>query len=109
MGTGYQAQPLNYQRAYPGLERPYGAIPQGYALNPREQVIGVLEELYGIGLRWAACPAYRKPYPEQVNRDYEFPSRYKIPDFATFLGEDSKTVMEHISRFTTQCGEFSNL
>ena len=25
-----------------------------------------------------------------------------------FLGEDEKTALEHISRFTVQCGEYSN-
>ena len=25
-----------------------------------------------------------------------------------FLEEDEKTALEHISRFTTQCGEYSN-
>lgn len=63
--------------------------------------MGVLAKLYGPGLRRAARPAYRKPYPEQINRDYKFTQGYKIPNFVTFFGEDSKTAMEHISQFTT--------
>lgn len=58
MGMRYQAQPSNYQRAHPGPKQPYGAIPQGYAQNPREQVIGVFDELYGPGHQRAAHPAY---------------------------------------------------
>lgn len=77
MGMGYQAQPLNYQRAFPGPERLYSVVPQGYAQNPRKQVIGVLKELYGPCLGQAAHLAYRKPYPKQIDRDYEFPQGYK--------------------------------
>ena len=33
------------------------------------------------------------------------PMGYKVPDFITFLGDDDKSTMEHVSRFTAQCGE----
>ena len=34
-----------------------------------------------------------------------FAREYEIPDFTIFLGEDEKSTMEHISRFTAQCGK----
>jgi hypothetical protein len=33
------------------------------------------------------------------------PRGFKTPDFATFFGEDGKSTMEHIQRFTVQCSE----
>jgi hypothetical protein len=43
-----------------------------------------------------------------VEREFERPRNYKVPDFSTFFGDDEKTTYEHISRFTFQCGELSN-
>jgi hypothetical protein len=50
---------------------------------------------------------YRKPYPERIDKE-EWPRGFKTPDFTTFSREDEKTALEHISRFTIQCGEYSN-
>ena len=33
------------------------------------------------------------------------PREFEILDFTVFLGKDEKSPMEHISRFTTQCGK----
>ncbi|XP_059668934.1 uncharacterized protein LOC132314028 [Cornus florida] len=49
-------------------------------------------------------PNYRKPYPEFIN-EVEFPRNFRIPEFATFNGEGEQSTLEHISRFTVQCGE----
>ena len=51
---------------------------------------------------------YRKPYREWVDRTYEFFRGYKMPDFRFFNGEREQSTIEHVTRFTTQCGEFTN-
>ena len=53
-------------------------------------------------------PMYRKSYPEWVDKTYEFPRRYKMPDFNLFNREREQSTIEHVARFTTQCGEFTN-
>ena len=53
-------------------------------------------------------PVYRKPYPEWVDKTYDFPRGYKMPDFSLFNGEREQSTIEHIARFTTQCSEFTN-
>ena len=53
-------------------------------------------------------PVYKKLYPEWVDRTYEFPRGYKMPDFSLFNGEREQSTIEHVARFTTQCGEFTN-
>ncbi len=35
------------------------------------------------------------------------PSRYKVPDFSKFSGQDNISTYEHVSRFLAQCGEAS--
>ena len=59
-------------------------------------------------LQRAARPAFRRPYPDRVEREFERPRNYKVPDFSTFSVDDEKTTYEHISRFTIQYGELSN-
>ncbi|XP_059668841.1 uncharacterized protein LOC132313923 [Cornus florida] len=49
-------------------------------------------------------PTYRKPYPEFID-EVEFPRNFRISEFATFNGEGEQSTLEHISRFTVQCGK----
>jgi hypothetical protein len=49
---------------------------------------------------------YRKPYPEAYDQ-VPLPSRYIVPDFTKFSGQDNMTTVEHISRFLIQCGDVS--
>ena len=53
-------------------------------------------------------PVYRKPYPEWVDRTYEFLRWYKMPDFSLFNGKKEQSTIKYMARFTTQCGEFTN-
>ena len=46
-------------------------------------------------------PVYKKPYLEWVDKMMPLPKGYKVPNFTTFLGDDDKSTMEHVSRFTT--------
>nr|AAQ56478.1 hypothetical protein OSJNBa0023H09.22 [Oryza sativa Japonica Group] len=49
---------------------------------------------------------YRHPYPEWFER-VPLPNQFKVPDFSKFLGQDSVSTYEHVSRFLAQCGEAS--
>ena len=62
--------------------------------------MNMIEQTYGPTLQFAARHAFRKSYPDKVEREYERPRNYKVPDFSTFFGDDEKTAYEHISRFT---------
>ncbi|KAL3498086.1 hypothetical protein ACH5RR_040818 [Cinchona calisaya] len=43
---------------------------------------------------------YWKPYPEWIDQTYEFPRRFRFPDFTKFLGYDHESTVEHIDIFT---------
>jgi hypothetical protein len=49
---------------------------------------------------------YHKPYPEAYDQ-IVLPSRYRVPDFTKFSGQDNMTTMEHISQFLIHCGDAS--
>ena len=49
---------------------------------------------------------YRKPYPEAYDQ-IVLPSRYRVPDFTKFFGQDNMTTVEHISQFLIHCGDAS--
>jgi hypothetical protein len=70
--------------------------------------MNMIEKTYGPNLQRAARPAFRRPYPDRVERELERPRNYKVSDFSTLFGDDEKTAYEHISRFKIQCGELSN-
>ena len=72
----------------------------------KDIIIEVLDQAFPSQRRSPRHP-YRKPYPERIDRE-GWPRGFKIPDFTMFSGEDEKTALEHISRFTVQCGEYSN-
>lgn len=48
---------------------------------------------------------YRKPYPEWFDLAYPFPRNYKIPEFTLFSGEENRSTVEHVARFTVLCAE----
>jgi hypothetical protein len=68
----------------------------------------MIKQTYGPNLQRAARPAFRRPYPDRVEREFERPRNYKVLDFSTFSRDDEKIAYEHISRFTIHCGELSN-
>ena len=51
---------------------------------------------------------YRKPYPETYDQ-ITMPYLYRVSDFTMFLGQDSMSTVEHISRFLIQCGEAARI
>jgi hypothetical protein len=73
-----------------------------------DNIMNMIEQTYDPNLQRAVRPTFRRPYPDRIEREFERPRNYKVPDFCTFSGDDEKTAYEHISRFTIQCGELSN-
>ena len=67
-----------------------------------DNIMNMIKQTYGPNLQRAARPAFRRPYPDTVEREYERPRNYKVPNFSTFSGDNEKTAYEHISRFTIQ-------
>ena len=49
-------------------------------------------------------PKFIHPYLEFVEH-FEYPKGFKIPDFSLFAGESSLSSLEHVARFTAQCGD----
>ncbi|KAM1481262.1 hypothetical protein ACFX2I_028307 [Malus domestica] len=52
-------------------------------------------------------PKFIHPYPTYVEQ-FEYPRGFKIPDFSLFAGESSLSSLEHVARFTAQCGDVNN-
>ncbi|GKV12837.1 hypothetical protein SLEP1_g23931 [Rubroshorea leprosula] len=109
----------NQQRYVPPARRPNAAPqpnfqnnafqPLGLQATPppldRNQLIDLVQETYGPALRPLVCPSYHKPYPDYIDRDNPFPRGFKVPEFTLFSGDASQSTIEHIGRFTIQCGE----
>ena len=71
----------------------------------KEEVIKIFRQTFGIEPK-AKCRSYQRSYPE--NYDFvAYPQGFKIPEFVNFTGDDSRTILEHISQFIIQCGEAS--
>ncbi|KAM2220628.1 hypothetical protein ACFX1S_019815 [Malus domestica] len=49
-------------------------------------------------------PKFIHPYPAYVER-FKYPKGFKIPDFSLFAGESSLSSLEHVARFSAQCGD----
>ena len=52
-------------------------------------------------------PKFIHPYPSYVLK-FEYPKGFKIPDFNLFARESSLSSLEHVARFTAQCGDVNN-
>ncbi|KAJ4958259.1 hypothetical protein NE237_025370 [Protea cynaroides] len=103
-----------YQPPPPGLEagdqRPnlgLGAQPvrPNNAVLNRDQVNDLIQQQLVPHMRRPNRPTYRRPYPDWIDTAYALPRGYKVPDFAKFSGETNQSTVEHIGRFTVQCGE----
>ena len=62
-------------------------------------------ELYGLGLRQIGRLGIYKPYPEMIDKENPYQRGYRISDLSLFSGEDGQSILEHVARFTVQCGE----
>ena len=67
-----------------------------------------MRELYRPGLGKISGLEFYKPYPEMIDIENPYPRGYRISDFSLFFGEDGQSTLEHLARFTMQCGELAN-
>jgi hypothetical protein len=65
----------------------------------RDQIMRTLRE-FGFAPKGHAR-VYQKPYPEYYDT-IPYPHGFRMPDFAKFNGDDSKTTYEHIGQFLAQ-------
>ncbi|GKV13564.1 hypothetical protein SLEP1_g24559 [Rubroshorea leprosula] len=84
-------QPLGLQAAPPPLDR--------------NQLIDLVQETYGPTLRPLVRLSYHKPYPNYIDWDNPFSHGFKVPEFTLYSEDTSQSTIEHIGRFTIQCGE----
>ncbi|KAM1944741.1 hypothetical protein ACFX15_012939 [Malus domestica] len=57
--------------------------------------------------KWSKFPKFIHLYPAYVEQ-FEYPKGFKIPDFSLFAGESSLSSLEHVARFTAQCGDVNS-
>ena len=50
--------------------------------------------------------SYKRPYPEWYDL-VALPTNYRLPEFTKFTGQDSTSIIEHVSRYLTQLGDAS--
>ncbi|GKV18516.1 hypothetical protein SLEP1_g28883 [Rubroshorea leprosula] len=72
-----------------------------------DQIIDMVQEAYDPVLRPLVRPAYRKPYSDFIDQENPFPRGFKVLEFTLFSGDGGYSTIEHIGRFTIQCGEAS--
>ncbi|GKV20245.1 hypothetical protein SLEP1_g30401 [Rubroshorea leprosula] len=95
----------HFQPYVPPVQQNLPNLPGQY-IN-RDQIIDMVQEAYGPVLRPLVRPAYRKPYPDFIDQENPFPRGFKVPEFTLFSGDGGYSTIEHIGRFTIQCGEAS--
>ncbi|XP_059669214.1 uncharacterized protein LOC132314355 [Cornus florida] len=69
----------------------------------RAQILALIQAEVAQGRRRARS-VYRKPYPDHVDA-HELPRNYRYPYFSMYSGEENFSTVQHIARFTAQCGE----
>ncbi|CAL8992962.1 unnamed protein product [Prunus brigantina] len=84
-------------------QRPTAAQTEAPARGLRfEDVRRMIED--GLAQRRPEAPRYTKPYPPEIDRT-PLPRNYRLPEFTLFSGDGHTSFIEHIGRFTAQCGE----
>ena len=71
----------------------------------KDEVIKIFWQFFYIDPK-GRCRSYKRPYPEEYEH-VAYPQGFKIPEFAKFTGNDSRTTLEHIGQFIIQFGEAS--
>ena len=67
------------------------------------RIADVIQNQFGLHPRDQTL-MYRRPYANWYDR-VMLPSKYIVPDFSKFSGQDDTSTMEHVSRFLVQCVE----
>ena len=73
-----------------------------------ETIKEAIHKLYKHGLRQVGRLKLYKPYPKAIDRENPYPRGYRIPEFSLFSVEDEQSTLEHVDKFTMQCGELAN-
>ncbi|GKU97768.1 hypothetical protein SLEP1_g10860 [Rubroshorea leprosula] len=109
VGPHHQPYPRDFfqPQVPPAQPIQHGLQNQPAQLFNRDQLIDLVQETYGPALRPLVHPAYRKPYPDVIDHENPSPRGFKVPEFTLFSGEVGQSTIEHIGRFTIQCGEAS--
>lgn len=89
-----------------GPQTPTGVPFDGNAVL-RETMDDVLHNQLGFGVR-PIEPKYNKSYLDWIDMIYPWPRNYKIMEFSLFTGSNGISIVEHIWRFTLQCGEVND-
>ena len=74
----------------------------------RDEIVKIIREHLGAAFKASPRPYYQRLYPDYIDQMFEFPPTFKLPNFTLFSGVDKQTTLEHMARFTSQCGEISN-
>ncbi|MBT1617466.1 hypothetical protein, partial [Klebsiella pneumoniae] len=75
-----------------------GALGQPPVLDSND-IFNIIQEVVGQNpTRKINRPTYRKPYSKWIDRNYEFPRGFKIPEFSLFSGDGNQSTVEHIGR-----------
>ncbi|XP_021817032.1 uncharacterized protein LOC110759283 [Prunus avium] len=75
------------------------ARPQGLRF---EDVRRMIED--GLAQWRPDAPRYTRPYPPKIDRT-PLPQNYRLAEFMLFSGDGQTSSIDHIGRFTAQCGE----
>ena len=87
-----------------GQQVPQQPFVQPVAVSDLRAIREAVQELYGPGLKQIGGLEFYKPYPEMIDRENPYPRGYRILDFSLFSREDGQSAIEHVARFTVQCG-----
>ena len=71
----------------------------------KDEVIKIFRQTFSIDPK-GRCRSYKRPYPDEYEH-VAYPHGFKISEFVKFMGDDSRTTLEHIGQFIIQCGEAS--
>ena len=116
-GAGIMQPPIrvngNWGQQFPQLPQQVPQAPRQPFVQPivvpnlgaiREAV----QELYRPSLKQIGHLKFYKPYPEMIDGENPYPRGYKIPNFSLFSREYGQSILEHVARFSVQCGELTN-
>ena len=65
----------------------------------------MMKNLFGLNPKGQTF-FYKHPYPGWYDL-VALPTNYRLPEFVKYTGQDSTSIIEHVSRYLTQLGEAS--
>lgn len=70
----------------------------------RAQLVDIIQDMYGPGLRRPERPIFRSPFPVWIN-EMALPRNVRVPNLTLYSGEENQSILEHMGRFTLQIGD----